>query len=269
MTTNRGTMWSGTQFVLEAFEGQQNAAAREGWTCMGQLEECPTTKKKHYQFAVKTPQVRMSKVISIFKGAHIEPCRNKDALLQYVIKEETRVGEMPTVSNKFPNPDQFFALVCKELLADNIPKEYRMLIDEGEWYKTKKSDDQVLEALDFACDQLIRAGYRIELHAVNPQIRSAWKKFSTAIAYRSIQDRQTDRQAEIISHEGSINDAGGEDNETSSCQDTETSEPQEGSADGSDVTTSSTYYDTEESSEGDSSERSGDKVRKQRARKSW
>lgn len=198
-STQRGTMWSGTQFVLEAFEGQRNAAHRLGWTCSGQLEECPSTKKQHYQFAVKTPQTRMSKVISVFKGAHMEPCRNKDALLQYVQKEETRVGSMPEVSQKFPNPDQFLTLVCAELISTEGPKEFRMMVHDGEWYKYKKSDDQILEAFDYACDTLIRKGYRIELHAVNPQIRSAWKKFSTAIAFRSIQDRQTDRQDEILS----------------------------------------------------------------------
>ena len=135
---------------------------------------------------------------------------------------------------------------------------------DGEWYKYKKTDDQILDAFDYACTELIRAGYRIELHAVNPQIRSAWKKFSTAIAYRSLQDRQTDRQDEIISHEGSINDARGEENEElHSSAGEEEVESLESSG------TSDTNSYSEESSEGDSSERSRDKVRKQRARKSW
>jgi hypothetical protein len=187
--------------VLEAFKAQREDALRLGWTCEGQLEECPDTGRKHYQFAIKTPQVRMSQVIKVFKGAHIEPARNKDALLQYVKKSETRVGDMPEVSaNKFPTADKFLNLVCQELLDTNsVPKAFRMIIGEGEWYTGRVHDDDKLAALDYATSQLIRKGIVCELHAVNPQIRSAWKKFSTDICFRFIEDRQTDRQIESSS----------------------------------------------------------------------
>lgn len=228
-TSQRGQLWSGTQFVLEAFKDQQNEALRNGWTCLGQLEECPETKRKHYQFAVKTPQVRMSQVIKIFKGAHIEPARNKDALLQYVKKEETRIGSLPEASNKYPSADKFLNLVCQVLFdADNIPKKFRLIISIGDWY-SKMTDDDKLEALDYATTELIRQGYICELHAVNPQIRSAWKKFSTAIAFRSILDRQTDRHEEIISEVDDINHARGETNEESNSSQQEEEDDDSGS----------------------------------------
>jgi len=212
-TTIKKTLWSGTQFVLEAFKSQREDALRLGWTCEGQLEECPDTGRKHYQFAIKTPQVRMSQVIKVFKGAHIEPARNKDALLQYVKKSETRIGDMPDVSaNKFPTADKFLNLVCQELLDTNtVPKQYRMIIGEGDWYNGRVHDDDKLAALDYATGLLIRKGIVCELHAVNPQIRSAWKKFSTDICFRSIQDSQTDRQIESFSDQDA--------NERNRCED--------------------------------------------------
>ena len=93
--TNKSTMWSGTQFNIKAFADQQNAAAQQQWTCLGQLEECPETKRPHYQFAIKTPHIRMSQVVKTFPGAHIEVCRNKDALLQYVAKEKLGLENSP------------------------------------------------------------------------------------------------------------------------------------------------------------------------------
>jgi hypothetical protein len=220
-TTIKKTLWSGTQFVLEVFKSQREDALRLGWICEGQLEECPDTGRKHYQFAVKTPQVRMSQVIKVFKGAHIEPARNKDALLQYVKKEETRVGDMPEVDvNKFPTADKFLNLVCQELLDTNaVPKSFRMIIGEGEWYNGRVHDDDKLGALDYATSQLIRKGIVCELHAVNPQIRSAWKKFSTDICFRFIEDRQTARQTISFSDIDIINNnaRGKKDNEKSEC----------------------------------------------------
>jgi len=227
-TTIKKTLWSGTQFVLEAFKSQREDALRLGWTCEGQLEECPETGRKHYQFAIKTPQVRMSQVIKVFKGAHIEPARNKDALLQYVKKSETRIGDMPDVSaNKFPTADKFLNLVCQELLDTNtVPKQYRMIVGEGDWYNGRVHDDDKLGALDYATGQLIRKGIVCELHAVNPQIRSAWKKFSTDICFRFIEDRQTDRQIESFSDQdiNAKHSALCSDNEESEGQDEEVHE---------------------------------------------
>lgn len=52
---DKGSYFSGTQYVLNAFEDQRNNAARSGWEVTGQLEECPKTKRLHYQFMVHVP----------------------------------------------------------------------------------------------------------------------------------------------------------------------------------------------------------------------
>jgi len=200
MSTKRATMWSGTQFNLAAFEGQQNEAARLGWTCLGQKETCPTTQKQHYQFAVKTPQVRMSQVRKVFQGAHIEEARNKAALEQYVTKEATRSGDLPRVSNLYPTLDQYWVLVYETLIMGSTDKDYRVVpVDDARWYRSNMSKDQVLAALDYATAELIENGYRVETHAVNPQVRSAFAKFSTSLFKRAYADRQTDRQTRFSS----------------------------------------------------------------------
>jgi hypothetical protein len=193
-------MWSGTQFNLKAFEGQRNEAARAGWTTIGQLEECPDTKRQHYQFAVKTPQVRMSQVRKMFCGAHIEEARNKAALEQYVNKEETRIGDMPKVSELYPTLDQYWTLIYETLIMGSTDKNFRVVpVERTHWYRDTMSKDQILAALDYASAELIESGYRVETHAVNPQVRSAFAKFSTSLFKRAYADRQTDRQTRISS----------------------------------------------------------------------
>lgn len=234
--TKRATMWSGTQFVIEAFEGQQNEAARLGWTCLGQKENCPKTGKPHYQFAVKTPQVRMSQVRKVFQGAHIEEARNKAALEQYVHKEETRCGDMPKVSNMYPTLDQYWGLVYDTLSSGDCDKEFRITpSSRTTWYRGNMSKDNTLAALDHATAELIENGYRVETHAVNPQVRSAFAKFSTNIFRRTYVDRQTDRQPRLISHD------------TSNARE-DSSEPSSGS--GSSETSLIEEEDDDEGSEG-------------------
>jgi len=221
-STKKSTYWSGTQFCIEAFEGQQNAAAAKRWTCVGQKEACPTTGKPHFQFAVKTPYgPRCSEVRKLFAGAHIKPARNVPALLQYVVKEETRIGDMPKVSNLYPTQDQYWSLVFETLSMGSTDKNFRVVpVADAHWYRDNMSKDQILAALDYATAELIENGYRVESLAVNPQVRSSFAKFSTSLFIRAFADRQTDRQARISSQVEVIPNAR-QDEEESSGEDTE------------------------------------------------
>lgn len=69
---------------------------RQVW---GGLEECPTTGKIHFQGMLKTPSIYMTKLKAIFPTAHLEPAKDKNALEQYVMKEETAVGVKSSVVN--------------------------------------------------------------------------------------------------------------------------------------------------------------------------
>lgn len=204
----RASFWGpNTQFGVVAFPEQRAVAEQRGWKVDGQEETCPTTGKKHIQFWVKTPQVRMSEVKKVFQGAHIEVGRNVKAVKNYCQKDQTRSGELPQASDKYPTQDQLFGLWA-------IRMRCRMRLSaRSKWHIFWPTNgDQWLVAFDKICEDMIMDSYRVESLAVNPAVRSAIKKFGEAIYRRHISetpeedvddrcevDRQTDRQPEIIS----------------------------------------------------------------------
>lgn len=179
-STDRGTCWAITiNNPIKADEENIALARQKGWKVDGQLEKGENG-TLHYQLMVLTGQVRFSAVKKAFPRAHIELARNPEALSQYVHKEETRESKLSIESEMYPSytrVSQFFAEACEEYMDSHacLPTE------------------RLLDIFDKMVDQKIREGYYLENIAVNPQIRSAIKKFGKAI-YRRHFDRQTDRQ---------------------------------------------------------------------------
>jgi len=256
---NKSTMWSGTQFNIKAFADQQNAAAQQGWTCLGQLEETKEG-RPHYQFAIKTPHIRMSQVVKTFQGAHIEVCRNKDALLQYVVKEETRIGELPAVSNLYPSLDAMLMRFCEWAQYKNIPYDR-----EGQ--RTRVAGQFWLEHFDTWVDTVAIPveKLRVESLAVNPATRSLVKRYMNGIYGRTMLEKlhkleaeqkeslegQTDRQTSenIIPPRGITNDAS-----SSGDEDTEEQGEEFETEDGETITEGdedSSYEGTDSGSESD------------------
>jgi len=260
--SDRATCWSVTINNPVKNDEEFIAAARQrGWKVEGQLERGENG-TPHYQLIVRTPQVRFSAVKKAFPRAHIEVARNPTALASYVKKAETREGELPQTESKYPTQAAYFKMVVEELY--DVEKDLRIDFTDGNWYKEDRRADneqRLLDALDEATRILILRGYHVETLAVNPQTRSAWKKFGMAIIRRSMAeisaDRQTDRQAGIISvAEGITNDdAQEEDSASGSSQHSEEPEQEDNSRDPS---SAGTDDDTEESGESDCSSGSGD-----------
>lgn len=211
-STQRATYWGpNTQFAINTFPEQRSIAEQRGWKVDGQEETCPTTGRKHYQFWVKTPQVRMSEVKKVFAGAHIEVARNVKAVQQYCAKEDTRSGSLPQASDKYPSQDKLFKLFGEWITNRRMGSNGWLYDDEGHRKRNVRGDVWLLQ-FDECCAALIMKGYRVESLAVNPAIRSAIKKFGNAIFDRYIterdderwgkraEDRQTDRQAGFFSH---------------------------------------------------------------------
>jgi len=228
--SDRATCWSVTINNPGKNDEEFIAAARQkGWKVDGQLEKVGTP---HYQLIVRTPQVRFSAVKKAFPRAHIEIARNPDALASYVKKSETRIGELPKTESKYPTQASYFKMVT-EVLYD-VDKDLRIDFTDGSWYRENRKVDQdqrLLDALDEATRYLIIGGYHVETLAVNPQTRSAWKKFGMEIIRRSmaetLADRQTDRQTGIISVAEDIQD-GTEGNDTESASGEEQEDDEEG-----------------------------------------
>lgn len=90
---DKGRYWSVTTYDPGEFGLISN---KESWPhyvreCKFQQEKCPTTGKLHWQVALLTEQVRFSAIKKFLPTAHIELARNKDALLNYVEKDDTAV----------------------------------------------------------------------------------------------------------------------------------------------------------------------------------
>jgi len=169
----------------------------KGWKVSGQIEQAPTTGTLHYQLMVETPQTRFSAIKKAFPTAHIEVCRNKRALTQYVKKEDTRVAELVKQNDKYPSVAKFWSLIYK----------FHDVDDDSGWDKSHSEvcfcnvDQQLalegnpLDWLDKITGELIRQGYIVDHIITNPAVRSFWKKFHADILYRA---RETDRQTDTI-----------------------------------------------------------------------
>ena len=201
---DRGTNWSVTINNPTPDDEECISVARsKGWTVTGQ-KEAGAEGTPHYQLAVKTPQVRFTAVKKVFARAHIELARNVAALNAYVKKEDTRTGELPTTSSQYPTISRMW-----ELMFDVTWKESWYGLDSMAEYieeYSKMSDKARLVWLDESAAHLIKRGYYLEHHVVNPQVRSSFAKFMPQLFERTVRklvtsvdtSRQTDGIQEIV-----------------------------------------------------------------------
>ena len=172
MTTIKGTAWSVTiNNPTKADEDNIALARQHGYKVEGQKEKGESG-TEHYQLMVKTPHVRFSAVKKAFPRAHIEVAKNVAALTKYVVKDETRVGSLPMGQELYPSLQTVW-----DMFYTWTPMEWKEA--------KKKKEDEWLELFDAFCADQIEQGYVLETIAVNPQVRSAVKKFGYAIWTRS------------------------------------------------------------------------------------
>jgi len=176
MSTDRGTCWSITINNPLPADDDNIALARQksGWSVIGQIEK-GTEGTPHYQIMLKTPQVRFSAVKKAFPRAHIELARNHKALEEYVQKEDTREGDLPT-SDRYPSMAKLWELFNTWCSDKDYHKKYQL------W-----NSDTWLEKFDFFINETIMQGYVVETMAVNPQVRSIVKNYGYAIMTRQDQ----------------------------------------------------------------------------------
>lgn len=100
---DKSTWWSVTAYGDEIDILESTTWPPEVKKVHGGREMCPTTGKIHFQGAVQyTKQVRFSAVKKWLPTSHIEAARQSEALLKYVMKAETAVGEKTTRENVTP-----------------------------------------------------------------------------------------------------------------------------------------------------------------------
>lgn len=101
--TAKSIWWSVTAFDEEIalLEGALPEFAK---AIYGGRETCPTTGRLHFQGALQCyEQVRMAKIKSWLKKAHLEPARSAEALKKYAMKTETATGEKVVRNNPIPH----------------------------------------------------------------------------------------------------------------------------------------------------------------------
>lgn len=193
-TTLRASMWSITINNPTPDDDEAiNLARQRGWEVLGQTEvgEGGT---RHYQIALKTPQVRFSAVKKAFPRAHIEIARDPHALLRYVSKEESREGDLPEQQNMYPSLSKFWVLVLEYLTLDKEGLDIVELANGNVKFYYDSANalfcKNPLHFLDEAVRFLIKAGYHVEGIGANPTTRSQWNLYHDSIILRSYEMKQ-------------------------------------------------------------------------------
>jgi len=215
MSDNRSSAWSVTINNPQPSDFEEMAVARQrGWQVDGQVEKGEEG-TPHLQLLVRTPQVRFAAVKKAFARGHIEPARNVAALQRYVHKEDTRVGQLPIASDRYPSLSKYWELVATSLNAghrawteDKDAFHVIESIDDKACHLYRPEDDaelgrDPLKVLDQVTADLISDGYHVEGIACNPATRSAFLKWHRRILYRAMvamadTDKQTDRQTDSV-----------------------------------------------------------------------
>jgi len=189
MSDNKSTTWSVTiNNPIESDYTALDLARSRGWKCDGQVE-VGEEGTPHLQLIVRTPHIRFGAVKKVFQRGHIEAARNPAALATYVKKEDTRVGSLPVENRFYPPMNRYFQLVvewCIECYKDRLNVD-AFLEGEVVLMRTDRTPtpDQLLNLLDAATSELVREGFHVEHYAVNPAVRSSWKKFGCEMLLRA------------------------------------------------------------------------------------
>lgn len=173
--TDRATHWS---ITINNPTPADTLCAVQGWRLTGQYE-VGEEGTRHYQGMLTTPQVRFAAVKKQFPRAHIEIARDRQALLRYVHKEDTRLALVDTQLNVFS---------AQQVIADDWDKD-----EWNEMYKTNwesrspmDSGELALKYVDILVAKRIQNGVRcLEFIGINPMWRSSWKKFWCSIIKRN------------------------------------------------------------------------------------
>lgn len=168
--TDKATWWSITAFD----EAEKTLLSGDTFPpfvvrVYGGLEECPDTKRIHFQGAVQCKgQQRFSAIKKWLPKAHIEAARSADALRKYAMKEETAVSEKKEVVNKAAYVDNQTAL--RLLAAEEINDCY-------EPHEFKDMDHLMdLKFREYANRIVYKQPYLVGVMS-KPDVMRGWKLF--------------------------------------------------------------------------------------------
>lgn len=150
-----------------------------GWRLVDgcNMEQCPETGRYHYQYMLKTPQVRKSAVIAQMDKAHIELAKHRAKVQNYCQKDDTRVATIEAGSS-IPTIFEYQGIIAKQWKDEEYEKWRKV-------FPRKDMDEVAMFYLDSLVSADIAKGRRgPEWIATNPMWRNAWKKFWRVIIER-------------------------------------------------------------------------------------
>lgn len=141
----KSTWWSVVSFKEEEIRLMQGPEYPEFVErVIGGLEECPTTKRLHFQGALKCRrQMRMKQIKDWLPTSKLEIARQPEALKKYCMKEETAVGAKKEVVNSTPHVTVRKVMEELSLVYDqlNIAQHVNTLVKESGFTVKKAQQD--------------------------------------------------------------------------------------------------------------------------------
>nr|WAE42904.1 MAG: replication associated protein [Cressdnaviricota sp.] len=136
----------------------------------------------HIQGMLRTEHVRFSQVKKALPRAHIEQAKNPMALSNYVEKDETRIGTLPTYEAAQPT-DVYNQVTLMYPSYDHLMAKYMEY--KMDRLQRELPDNFALNILDDAVDALIKQGKIAEFMCSNPAFRTAFKTYFSSIMLRT------------------------------------------------------------------------------------
>ena len=176
--TDKATWWSVTAFSESEIEFLEDP---KKWPSQirkiyGGREECPETKKIHFQGAIQlSGQQRLAWFKSYLPTSHLEVARSSEALKKYAMKTETAVGEKTVSENSVRHytADEICVELAKAILPDlEVLDEKSRMVSNPDHYM-----------FETAVIRLLHKDRKLAGQLMNPSLRK-WFAFTQGVWIR-------------------------------------------------------------------------------------
>lgn len=166
MASPRSTWWQVTAYGdnMVRCEGALPDFIKE---IRGGREECPTTKRLHFQGAIRCQtQVRRSKVLEWLPGCHVEAAESVFATTKYAMKKETAAGEKTIRTNSVRHYAAHEICMLLARQTDSSSEQRRL------WLETKDDDGDYWYRVNLILDQTPELAGQL----MNPSLRGFFRR---------------------------------------------------------------------------------------------
>jgi len=173
--TDKGTYWCITTFDEVEIATLKDISNYPYWihTVFGGLEECPESKRIHFQGCIQCKtQQRFSAIKKWLPTTHIELARNPGALKEYALKDDTAIEEKVTrVNNR-----KFLSMADALTIVGEYNLEHTDIVQYVVEFNCKDTDDALKRMYWNAVRSHLETGSYDDISLFSqPQMIAAWK----------------------------------------------------------------------------------------------